>query len=427
MTLSLISGAKRALVLFGFFLSMVFRPIRVLLSFGFRTFFVPLYSVYRKIKKGIFKIILPAKQSFLYPLFNQHMVFVVISVITLAILFNNILLQDVRAEQIGKKSIVASLSLEPEADYEEEIVGVPPREKTTFAGLVTPAQASSGSDIQITSGNSRLGNVAFASITTEQNNERRNVIQYTVQGGDTISTIAEQFSISTQSVLWANGMNEFDLIKPGQNLKIPPVSGVVHAVASGDTIGSIARKYNVSENTILEYNRLADGSLVAVGQTLIVPGGAPPAPPKPVVTSTAVATGGQASSASAPPSATATTGVRFMWPTPSHRINQYFRYGHTGVDIDGDYSSPIYAAASGVVTTVSYLRYGYGYHIIIRHSDGTQTLYGHASKIFVSAGQSVSQGQTIAIVGSTGRSTGTHLHFEIIVGGRKINPLGYIR
>jgi len=116
-----------------------------------------------------------------------------------------------------------------------------------------------------------------------------------------------------------------------------------------------------------------------------------------------------------------------MWPTPSHRINQYFRYGHTGLDIDGDFSSPIYASAAGVVSKVAYLNYGYGYHIIITHADGSQTLYGHASKIFVTQGQRVNQGQTIAMVGTTGRSTGTHLHFEIIIDGRKLNPLSYIR
>lgn len=389
----------------------------------FNGILVTLYQKYRKGKKGVRISIAPLQKSFLYPFMHRHLAFITLIVLGVVIGVYNITLRNVEAHQLGMDSIIASLNANPDADTEEVVMGVPPKETSLFASIITPVEATPLPTTYIES-SSRTDNVVYlAGIGGGENNtSSRNVAEYVVQGGDSISIIASRFNVSTQSVLWANGMNEFDFIKPGQKLKIPPVSGVVHTIASGDTVNSIAKKYSVSESSILEYNRLADASLIKVGQTLIVPGGTPPAPPKPAVTSTP-----SSSYASIPPSASVATSTRFSWPTSGHRITQYFRYGHTGVDIDGDYSSPIYAAASGVVESVQYLRYGYGYHIIIRHADGTKTLYAHASKIFVTAGQGVGQGQTIAMVGTTGRSSGTHLHFEIIIGGRKVNPLSYIR
>jgi murein DD-endopeptidase MepM/ murein hydrolase activator NlpD len=115
-----------------------------------------------------------------------------------------------------------------------------------------------------------------------------------------------------------------------------------------------------------------------------------------------------------------------FWPTSSHKLNQYFRRGHTGIDIDGDIGSPIYAAEGGRAATVGWNKGGYGLYIILEHPDGRRTLYGHLSKTFITAGQQVSKGQNIANMGSTGRSTGPHLHFEVISGGRKLNPLSYL-
>jgi murein DD-endopeptidase MepM/ murein hydrolase activator NlpD len=425
--LAIIAGLRA----FGRFLSLGFglfvKPLVRFMSFIFSGFLVPLYSLYRKTKKAIRDTIEPLRKSLLHPFLHRHLAAIMLIGISTLIIANNIMSRDARAEQIGKQSLIGAIQYSPtDSDFEEEVYGVTPKTKSVLASLVTPAQATPLQKSQIGQSSERVSEVITASYGTgDGGKSTRSVITYTVKGGDTISTIAEQFNVSTASVLWANGMGEFDFIKPGQTLKIPPVSGVIHQVASGDTLGSIARKYNVSEDSILEYNKLADASLISIDSTLVVPGGKPPAPPAPVKATRVASDNSPSYSGSAPASAPATN-TRFRWPTTSHRINQYFRYGHTGVDIDGDYSSPIYASAGGVVTKVAYLRYGYGYHVIIRHPDGTQTLYGHASKIFVTQGQQVSQGQTIAIVGSTGRSTGTHLHFEIIIGGRKVNPLGYI-
>jgi len=384
---------------------------------------VPLYQLYRKIKKIGHDIFVPLRQSFLYPFVGKHLAIIVLATVGSIVAVNNINLRVAEAQQIGTHSVASAINYNLNADIEETIEGVPPREERLFASIISPVQATPLPTMTIAT-QTRTGNIIAAGGAAGAIDKPQDVTSYTVQGGDTISTIAERFNISTQTVLWANSMSETDYIKPGQTLKIPPVSGIVHEVASGDTVASIAKKYGVSEDAILDYNKLADASLIEKGETLIVPGGKPPEPPKPVVTRSVASN--PIYSGSVPASAPATS-VRFMWPTPSHRINQYFRYGHTGLDIDGDFSSPIYASAAGVVSKVAYLNYGYGYHIIITHADGSQTLYGHASKIFVTQGQRVNQGQTIAMVGTTGRSTGTHLHFEIIIDGRKLNPLSYIR
>lgn len=264
--------------------------------------------------------------------------------------------------------------------------------------------------------------------TPADGTERQETINYTVATGDTLSTIAHRFGLTSKTLVWANGMSDKDFIKPGQVLKIPPVEGYLYTVKKGDTLASIIKKYGGEQQAVLEANHLASADAIEPNQEIVIPGGEPPAPPAPTPARRSVATpvyGGTSPSSSAPPSARA-TGAKFIWPTSSHKINQYFRGRfHTGVDIDGDYSSPLYAAAAGRVVYAAFDRSGYGLHIVINHGNGYETLYGHASKIFVSVGDSVKQGQTIGMVGSTGRSTGTHLHFEIRTGGGFLNPLSF--
>ncbi|MBI2984244.1 MAG: peptidoglycan DD-metalloendopeptidase family protein [Candidatus Kerfeldbacteria bacterium] len=254
--------------------------------------------------------------------------------------------------------------------------------------------------------------------------ERRTVETYTVEGGDTVSTIAEQFGISSRTVLWANGLSDTDFIKPGQVLKIPSVSGYLYTVKSGDTVSSIASRYQGREDEILATNNVPLAEAIEVGQEIIIPGGEPPAPPAPPPQRTFLA--GVFSRSDNPPPSAPASGARFIWPTVGHRINQYFRgRWHTGIDIDGETTTPIYAAASGTVTYAAYSRNGYGLHVIIDHGNGYSTLYSHDSKVFVSPGQRVSQGQTIAMQGCTGRCSGTHVHFEIRSRGVPLNPLSF--
>lgn len=253
--------------------------------------------------------------------------------------------------------------------------------------------------------------------TTFSQKPRDSIIDYKVVEGDTLSLIAKKFDISVDTIKWANNLKS-ELIKPGQILKIPPVTGVVHKVASGDTIYSIAKKYKTEAQKIVNFpfNDFADLETFAlrVGQILYVPDGvieeAKPIVPKFV--------------------AQIQAGVRgtsnFIWPA-SGAISQYPVWYHMALDIANPAGGAILAADSGTVTYSGCLGWGYGCHIIVDHGNGYQTLYAHLSSLGVSQGAAVSQGQTIGTMGCTGRCTGTHLHFEIRSGGGLLNPLNFLK
>jgi len=231
------------------------------------------------------------------------------------------------------------------------------------------------------------------------------VLEYTVQPGDLLSFIASDFGVCTEAIIWANNLTNANSIKPDQVLRIPPVCGVIHKVKSGDTVSSIAKKYGVTANKILAFNNRKEGQPLDVNEELIVPGG-------------------QIKSSTTAKSSTQTTvtkrfsylpdlGDYFMIPTqgrPSQGL-----HGRNGADKANSCGTPIYAAAEGNVTTADAVGYngGFGKFIKITHPNGTETLYAHASKLLITAGQNIAKGQLIALMGSTGRSTGCHLHFEV--------------
>jgi len=274
--------------------------------------------------------------------------------------------------------------------------------------------------IMTTGSSAALVKPALAS-TTIGDRPREQVIYYTVEGGDTVSTIAEKFSVSTNTILWENKLGPRDYIKPGDSLTILPQSGVSHQVKSGDTVEKIAKKYSVTTDDILEYNQLADASAIETDQVLIIPDGTMPAPPAPQPQSYSSGF----ALFNVPPPATDTGGTKLLWPTTSRKISQYYKWRHLAIDIAGDYSSPVYAADDGRIEAVGWGR-GYGNRIIINHGNGIKTLYAHESKMFVKVGDSVSRGQTIGMVGCTGWCTGPHVHFEVYVNGQKVNPLNYL-
>lgn len=255
--------------------------------------------------------------------------------------------------------------------------------------------------------------------TTISRKPRDKVIEYKVEGGDTLASIAKKFDISVDTIKWATDLKS-DTIKPGQVLKIAPVTGVVHKVASGDSIYSIAKKYKTDAQKIANFpfNEFEDVDTFALsaGQSLVVPDGvieaAPvyrvPGPYRGPIIAGAPGTGS------------------FIWPT-SGGITQYPVWYHMAVDIANSSAPPVIAADSGTVTFSGCLAWGYGCHIIISHNNGYETLYGHLSQLGVSAGQAVGKGQQIGFMGSTGRSTGTHLHFEVRQGGVPLNPLNFLR
>jgi murein DD-endopeptidase MepM/ murein hydrolase activator NlpD len=248
---------------------------------------------------------------------------------------------------------------------------------------------------------------------------RDKIEDYTVKGGETLGSIAKKFDISIDTIKWANDLKS-DLIKPGQTLKIPPVTGVVHKVVPGDNIYTIAKKYNVDPQNIVNFpfNDFVDLDTfsLAVGQLVYVPGGVIE-PEKPIY---------QPSKFIAQIQAGARGPSNFIWPT-SGMITQYPVWYHMALDIANPSAPAVIAADSGTVVYAGWSDIGYGNMVMITHDNGYSTLYGHMSRILVSVGQRVGQGQQVGVMGSTGRSTGTHLHFEIRSGEQLLNPLNFLK
>jgi len=241
---------------------------------------------------------------------------------------------------------------------------------------------------------------------------------YTVQEGDSLSEIAEEYGVSTKTILWANDIRDASTIRIGDDLIILPVSGVQHKVASGDTLQSIAKKYGSDVSDIALYNGISESKGLIAGSEIIVPGGAfPSAPLKKVANSASSKKSTPAAKYSSPSSSSGKLGN----PLPGGVITQV-NHGYNAVDIDGETGDPIYASASGSVIIAKGgggYNGGYGNYIVIEHGAGVQTLYAHMSSLAVSGG-TVDKGEVIGYVGNTGKSTGSHLHFEV---RGAINPL----
>jgi len=247
---------------------------------------------------------------------------------------------------------------------------------------------------------------------------RDSIIDYKVQDGDTVASIANKFGVSADTIRWANDFTG-DKIKIGQTLKILPVTGVDHTVAKGDTVYSIAKKYDADSQAIVDFpfNTFTDDETfeLAIGQTVIVPDGIMPA-----VSATPRVR------QMTPSAGAVTASGQFVWPT-SGTITQYFSWYHPGVDIANATGTPDIAADSGSVIYAGWDATGYGNMVLIDHGNGYKTRYGHMSQVLVISGQTVSKGQLIGKMGSTGHSTGPHTHFEIILNGVHVNPLLYLK
>jgi murein DD-endopeptidase MepM/ murein hydrolase activator NlpD len=274
---------------------------------------------------------------------------------------------------------------------------------------------------------------------------REEVIEYTVKTGDTLFDIATKFGLKPESVLWANQYVLADnphSLRPGQVLNILPVDGAYHRWSAGDGLNGVARFFSVTPEVIINFpgNHLDAATIgdwanpnIAPGTWLIIPGGqrefvswsAPVIP---------LDNPGVAKVLGPGACETVTAGMAgagvFVWPAENHFISG-FDYdpgaNHPGIDIDGDEGNPVYAADSGVVVYAGWNNWGYGNVVVINHGNGWQTLYAHLSSYFVSCGQGVSQGNTLGAIGSTGNATGSHLHFEMMYNGVKVNPHDYMK
>lgn len=250
---------------------------------------------------------------------------------------------------------------------------------------------------------------------------RAEIIDYAVQSGDTIASLASKFGVSQEAIIWQNKLTKKSILKPGQILQILPVTGVSHKVEKGETVYSIAKKFSAEAQAIVDFpfNTFVNDETfaLAVGQILIIPDGTPPKEaPAP-----------SAFARLTPDAGTITASGVFIWPA-SGRISQGFVWYHKGIDIANKSGADILAADSGRIVVAGWPdNVGYGNRVIIDHGNGYTTLYAHLSQVSVVSGQTVARGDRIGKMGSTGRSTGTHLHIEIRQNGVPLNPLDFLR
>lgn len=258
---------------------------------------------------------------------------------------------------------------------------------------------------------------------------------YTIVQGDTLWDISRRQGVELEALMRLNGLNERSILQIGQQIQIPASGGssslaggsrtttgggTAYRVQAGDNMWRIARSRGVSLTALTAANPGIDPERLQIGQVIRLPesgsGGS--------VSNTKA--GGSRAAASSPGAAVKT--VKLEWPLKGTVTSNYGyrRSGnHHGIDIAADTGATIKTAAPGVVSYAGWLEV-YGYTVIVDHADGRQTLYAHASQLLVSRGEQVRRGQFIARVGTTGRTTGPHLHFEVRVGGETVNPAWYL-
>lgn len=341
------------------------------------------------------------------------------------------------SDQIHKTTLAKNIKSElTDSDYEELIVetlvdknltgSVPDHYLNEVALLKTQPQIGPKTDSDYVL-NFEHGDALSGYEINDSNGSKRNeIVEYIVQSGDTVSDIAANFALNVNTILWENNLSASSLIKPGAKLSILPGDGIRHTVAKNETLGKLANTYGVSAEVIAEANDLAEGEALKIGQKLFIPGGKKIVSSGQAVNRTYSGTTITQNTAGSANQQVAYTGGKLLWPTVGTKITQYYSWSHKGLDIANKTGTPLYAAESGTVERSGWSN-GYGYNVVINHGGGLKTLYGHASKLHVKTGDKVNRGDIIADMGSTGWSTGPHIHFEVIINGVKQNPLNYIR
>ena len=354
-------------------------------------------------------------------------IFGVILLVLVVVLSIDLFLPESQGEQ-------PSFSLFSQQDLEEE-----DGESTTSQGEVLAMPSFDRVETALNRGIHRAAVIH----TTIPTRSRVEVLTYKVEQGDSLFAIADNFGLMPETILWGN----FDTLRdnphtlqPGQELNILPVNGTYHEWREGESLFRVAEYYGVDPLEIVQYpgNNLdiydfdLDNPAFKVGQMLIVPGGerelvdyGPPA----------ITRNNPAIASTYGPGHCGTiyigaVGVGyFLWPTTERWLSGY-PYNpniHPAIDIAGILGNAVWASDNGVVVYSGWSNYGYGNMVVIDHGNGWQTLYAHLNTINVGCGQSVNQGELIGGLGSTGNSSGPHLHFEMIYSGAKVNPMDFLQ
>ncbi|MBI2551375.1 M23 family metallopeptidase [Candidatus Uhrbacteria bacterium] len=395
-----------------------------------RRLIIPGYRFAFFVRRHVARVLLPVKNKALYFISNRYAIHGTVIVLGAIVAFSNIRQSEVRAESFGEQSILYAL-VSPGAQTTEIVRASDVRLGKPSSYTSDPIIDYAGdvdtlySEDEYTT--TSVGTGAISTLPSPQQKPsvaaRTHVEEYVVQSGDTLGHIAETYGLSLSSVLWANNLTGRSPIRDGQKLVIPPVDGVLYTVKKGDSVSKIAKQFGADSQQILAFNLLESVDALTVGSQIVVPGGEPP---KPVVRAPVANIFKPTPSVPSAPRGSAEGVGKWVWPTDWRVITQYYGWKHTGVDIDGDYTTHSYAAADGTVIYSGW-RNGYGYTIEVDHGGGLVTRYAHHSKLYVEVGEKVKAGQSIAQTGTTGHSTGTHLHFEVIKNKKFQNPLDYVR
>ncbi len=295
-------------------------------------------------------------------------------------------------------------------------------------------------DVPIISGIARAAQLH----TNVPTRPREDISIYTVQDGDTVFGIAEKFGLQPQTILWSNYnilLDDPHSLKPGQELTILPVNGVYWEWLGGIPFGDWADFYGVTAKDIIEFpgnhidpNTVGDfnNANIKTGTWLIIPAGEREfvswSAPLGVTRENPASARVLGAGACEPISGGAVGYGSYIYPTNKHYISGFDyseKTNHRGIDLAGNEGEGVYAADAGVIVYSGWNDYGYGNMIMIDHGNGFQSLYAHLSEIYRGCGQSVGQGEGIGAIGSTGRSSGPHLHFELMA-GVKVNPWDYL-
>jgi murein DD-endopeptidase MepM/ murein hydrolase activator NlpD len=262
-------------------------------------------------------------------------------------------------------------------------------------------------------GEDEKGNI----IVKVQPRKRDTTVHYVVKSGDNPSEIAHKFGIKVSTLLWANELNIKQTLHIGQKLRIPPADGVYYVVQIGDTLSDIAKSHNADISKIYAYNTITKDTALSIGKEIFIPD----------VQKTFIVRR-QSVLGSVKSSQMQSIGFRLRRPTKGILTQGYHRE-HYALDIANKLNTPIYAAAGGTITkSQDGWNYGYGKYVVIDHGNDIETLYAHLNVRKVKVGDTVKTGEIIGLMGNSGRvfgPTGIHLHLELRVRGRKVNPANY--
>ncbi len=429
----------------------VCRGLTLLGSGVFKLFIFPVYKGAYLLKYKVLNLYAPARSKVFFILNKGYTVHIVIFLLVFVLLANNLRAQEIRPDNYGENSVIYALitkEVYEEPMIEVQVVGTPQDkilsylDKSMVVGsqqTVPTEQETEMTDALVTELSTvTQGGVAMVKpniikpITSDQvpssqlPDKRGDIVYHAVVAGETFSSIAKKYNIDVNTLLWENNLSSTSVLKLGMNLKILPMIGVSHKVVRGESVSAIANKYKVSTDQILAANNLLDTTDIKIGQMLIIPGGKKIGPTKTTTVAKKTKTAPIGSLFSTAPTTTRSSTTGWAWPLAAKTITQYYKLNHKGLDIAGPLGIAVYAVDDGVVEYSGWSS-GYGYNILINHGNGIKTRYAHSNKLYVSKGETVVKGQTIMGQGSTGWSTGPHLHFEVIVNGVKVNPLSYIR